>query len=274
MWRIVLRRSSQLTVPFIFFASMLACHTSSIAGTIRIETKTSVTVAGDILRVEVTTTNNGDAPAHNVQTHLLFLGDTQSGQIRDLLKQGEPETSVFANALAGLHKGRYPLTVLVDFHDANRYPFSAVSCTTFYFKEDVNPDLVCVGDEVSIQDSGALRFKIKNLGSTSRTIHATLVLPKEISSPMATMDFKIGAKQEKVATFRVNNLAALLGASYPVFCCFEYDSEETHYTAIAEALVAIEKRENWFLRTKHIWLGAAIILGAIIAVYQFKRKSP
>jgi hypothetical protein len=274
MWGMLLRRSSQLTVPFIFVALMLAYHAPTIAGTIRIETKTSVTLAGDILRVEVAATNNGDAPAHHVQAHLMFLGDTQSGQVRDLLKQGESETSVFENALPGLHKGRYPLTVLVDFHDANRYPFSAVSCTTFYFKEDVNPDLVCVGDDVSIQNSGALRFRIKNLGLASRTIRATLVLPKELSSPMATMEFTIGTKQEEVVTFRINNFSALLGASYPIFCSFEYDSGETHYTGIAEALVTIQKSENWFQRTKLFWLGAAIILGAIIAAHQFKRKRP
>jgi hypothetical protein len=268
------RESLRLTVLSILFVFLIVPDDSAGAGTIRIQTTTSVSVAGDVLKVEVTTTNKGDVPAHNVQAHLMLSGHTQSSQVMGLLKQNEPETFVFEKILPVLHKGRYPLTVLVDFHDANRYPFSAVSCATFYVKEDVNPNLACVGDDISIQDSGELRFTIKNPGSATRSIRATLVLPKELSSPKTSTDFQIGTKQEEVVTFRINNFSALLGASYPVFCYFEYDSEETHYTALAEALVTIQEGENWFQRTKLIWVIAAISLGAIIAAYQFKRKRP
>jgi hypothetical protein len=272
MSHIVRRRSLLLTVLSIFFAFLIVHDDSASAGTIRIETTTSVSVAGNALKVDVTTTNKGDVPAHNIQVHLMLLGHTQSSRIIGLLKQNEPKMFVFEKPPSALHKGRYPLIVLVDFHDANRYPFSAVSCATFHVKEDVNPDLVCRADDVSMQDSGALRFTIKNLGSVTRSIRATLVLPKELSSKKTNTDFQIGTKQEEVVTFRINNFSALLGASYPVFCYFEYDSEETHYTALAEALVTIQERENWFQRTKLIWVIAAIVLGAIIAAYQFKRK--
>jgi hypothetical protein len=268
------RRSLQLiALPFLF-AFLTIFHDTAAAGTIRIETTTSVTVAGDALTVEVTTTNKGDVPAHNVQAHLMLLGHTQSSRIMGLLKQNEPETFVFEEPLSAVRKGRYPLAVLVDFHDANRYPFSAVSCATFYVKEDVNPNLACAGDDIFIQDSGELRFTIKNPGAATRSILATLVLPKELSSPKTSADFRIGIKQEEVVAFRINNFSALVGARYPVFCYFEYDSEETHYTALAEALVTIQKTKNWFQRTNLIWVIAAIILGAIIAAYQFKRKRP
>jgi len=259
-----------------FFLILLTCifcyNAPAIAGILEIETKTSVTIEGNSLKVGVTATNKGTVPAYNVQVHLILLGEKQSAPVKGQLNKDQSDTVAFERVLSGSKKGRYPLIVLVDFHDANQYPFSAVSCTTFYFKEDINPDLVCLGDDTSIEKNGILRFKIKNLGLSSRTIRATLILPKELSTPRSQMDFQIDPRAEKMVTFDITNFSALSGASYPVFCCFEYDLGDTHYTAVAKVLVKIVKSENWFRRTKLFWLGAAILLGVILVTFQFKRK--
>jgi hypothetical protein len=162
--------------------------------------------------------------------------------------------------------------VLVDFHDANQYPFSAVSCTTFYWKEDANPDLLCLGSDITVGAAGELLFTIKNLGFEPRKVRSTLVLPKELSTHDPRIDLQIDPRAEKRVVIGISNFSALSGASYPVFCYFEYDSEDTHYTAVARALIKIIKGENWFRRTKLLWLGAAIMLGVILVALQFKRK--
>jgi len=64
-----------------------------------------------------------------------------------------------------------------------------------------------------------------------------------------------------------------VGAVYPVFCFLEYDSEDAHYTEVGDGSVRIVKAENWFRRTRFIWLGLAIVVGAILAACQFKRKN-
>ncbi|GAH88611.1 unnamed protein product, partial [marine sediment metagenome] len=95
---------------------------------------------------------------------------------------------------------------------------------------------------------------------------------KELSTPRPQIALQIDPRSEKTVVFEITNFSALSGAGYPVFCYFEYDSEETHYTAVARALVKIVKCENWFKRTKPFWLGAAIILGVILVAFQLKRK--
>jgi len=270
--RMSARRSRQLALFLTLFVLLFALNTSVRAGILRIETQTGVTVAGDLLKVRVRATNKGTGRAHNVQVHLILLSEQYHGPVKARLDPGQTDTVLFERTLSRIKKGRYPLTVLVDFHDANQYPFSAVSCTTFHFKEDANPDLLCLGSDMALETGGELGFTVKNLGFEPRKVRATLVLPKELSTPRPHMDRDIDPRSEKPVVFEITNFSALSGASYPVFCYLEYDFEDTHYTALARALVKIVKGENWFRRTKLFWLVAAVILGVILVALQFKRK--
>lgn len=255
-----------------FFVLLFGFNTSVRAGILKIETQTGVTVAGDLVKVRVTATNKGTGRAHNVQVHLILLSEQYHGPVKAGLDPGQTDTVLFERTLSRIKKGRYPLTVLIDFHDANQYPFSAVSCTTFHIKEDANPDLLCLGSDMALETDGELGFPVKNLGFEPRKVRATLVLPKELSTPRPHIDLEIDPRSEKPVVFEITNFSALLGASYPVFCYLEYDSEDTHHTALARALVKIVKGENWFRRTKLFWLVAAVTLGVILVVLQFKRK--
>lgn len=259
-----------LFLTFLLWISL--CNAPVTAGILKIETQTGVTVAGDLLKVRVTATNKGTGPAYNVQVHIVLLSERHHGPVKGRLDRGQTDTVLFERTLSGIKKGRYPLIVLVDFHDANHYPFSAVSCTTFHFEEDANPDLLCLGSDIALETDGELEFSVKNLGFEPRKVGGTLVLPKELSTSRPHIDLAIDPRSEKTAVFEITNFSALSGASYPVFCYLEYDSKATHYTAVARALVKIVKGENWFRRTKLFWVGAAIILGVILVALQFKRK--
>jgi len=273
--RKMINRYFQIAALILIVSSCLLFYSVQvIAGVIKIETETSITVTDDLLKTSVATTNKGDEAAYNVQVHLILLGEIQSGPIKAQLNKDQPDTIAFEKTLPALKKGRYPLVVMVDFHDANQYPFSAVSCATFFFKEDANPGLICLGKDISMGENGKLGFKVKNLESGSKTVRASLVLPKELSTPISQSDFRIDAREEKTINFDIKNFSALSGASYPVFCSFEYDSEESHFTALANALVTIKKDENWFNSTKKYWIGAAIILGVMLVAFQLKRKKP
>jgi hypothetical protein len=260
------------SLVLIFLVWISLCATPATADILRIETQTGVTVEGDLLKVRVTATNKGTGPAYNVQVHVDLLSERHHGPVKGRLDCKQTDTVLFETTLAGIKKGRYPLTVLVDFHDANHYPFSAVSCTTFHFQEDANPDLRCLGSDITLETDGEVQFSIKNLGFEPRKLRATMVLPKELSTSMPEIDLDIDPRSEKSVVFEVTNFSALSGASYPVFCYLEYDSKGTHYTAVAGALVEVVKGENWFRRTKFFWLVAAITLGVILVALQFKRK--
>ncbi len=158
---------------------------------------------------------------------------------------------------------------MVNFHDANQHPFSALSCRTFSFKKNVQADLIGLIDGINIKKKGDLRFEIKNLGSGLRDIRASLILPKELYSPRTQVDLQIEPGRKKGVDFEIVNFSALSGASYPIFGFIEYDLRETHYTAVSRALVTIAKEENWFRRTRWSWLGLGVFFVAVFILYRW-----
>ena len=257
---------SEFSLLLILFVSIFAWTTPAVAGILTIETQTTVEVAGDLLKVSVTFTNKGTAPAYNLQVHLNTLGKQDDSQVKPQLDSGQSDKSFFERSVAGIGKGRYPLTVRVDFHDANQYPFSALSGMTFHIGGDVNPGLIVQTKDITLKKSGVLQFNIKNLGFEPKKILATLILPKEFSTPQAENSVDIDQRVEKTVDFEIGNFSALPGANYPIFCYFEYDSEDTHHTALARSLVTVGKDENLFRRFRWVWFTLAAILAALLIV--------
>jgi len=259
-------------VPWCLFALIPLHAAPAIAAIIQIETQTSITVADGRVELEVTATNKGDEPARNVHVHLMLLGKSRNSKARALLGEGESVTISFREIPSPSKAGTYPLITRVTFQDVNRHPFSAVSCSTFPIGEGINSALEFLGKDLSITRSGLLRFTVKNSGSKEKTTSATLVLPEELSTPIPRRDLVIGPGAKEVLLFEISNFSALVGAVYPVFCYLEYDSVDAHCTEVATSSVSIVKAENWFRRTRPVWLGLAIITGMIIVACQFKRK--
>ena len=198
---------ARLLVLFNFLLLLLACvllwETQAIAGILKIETQTTVEVAGDLLKVTVNITNNGTEPALNVQVHLHTLGQHQDSPIKPQLDSGQSETVLFEKTISGKKKGRYPLTVYVDFHDSNQYPFSALSGMTFHVDEDTNPNLIALAEDITLEQNGELSIEIKNLGPRSKEVLVSLILPKELSAQRQTINFEMNPRSEKRLDFRL-----------------------------------------------------------------------
>ena len=259
-------------VFLILWILILANAPVAVAGSLKVKTQALVKMEKDRLQVTAKAHNQGNEAAHNVQTSILFLDERLESPVRPLLGVNESEAFHVEKVISGIKQGRYPLTVLVDFQDANQYAFSAIVGTTFHYEKDVNPDLLCVVNSLVMGKSDELRLQVRNLGLESRRIRATVILPKELSAPRTETDFEIGPRSEKTVFFEVVNFSALPGATYPVFCFLEYDTEDTHYTAVANTVVEIVKKQNWLGRTEWLWIGLAVFLGVVIMLYQFKKK--
>ena len=254
----------QFGLFLVFSFCILTWEVLATAGTLKMETQTTVEVAKDLLTANVTLTNRGTAPAYNLQVHLNILGEEQNSPIKPQLDPGQSDKVLLERDLAGTRKGRYPLTIRVDFHDANQYPFSALSGMTFHIREDVNPNLVALAEDMTMEKTGNLKFHIKNLGFKSKKILASLAIPKEFSTPKATINLQIDPRSEKIVDFEINNFSALPGASYPVFCYLEYDSDDIHHTAVARALLRIAEEKNLFRRSRWVWIVLTLILSLIL----------
>lgn len=245
----------------VIFSMVLYCATPSFAGVLKIKTQTTVQTTGDQLHMAVTLTNEGTAIAYNLQVHLVLMGETLDSKLKPQLDPAESATFVFEKRAEGIKEGRYPLTVAVDFHDANQYPFSALSGMTFTMGSNVNSDLAVLGKNIAMDNGGKLSLNIKNIGAGEKKIQATLMLPKELSTPTPQMRFLLGPRSQKGLDFEIRNFSALPGADYPVFCYFEYDLENIHHTAVCTAVIKIIEKENLFRRYRWLWMGLA---GALI----------
>ena len=259
------------------FLWIFSSSAPAAADILKIETETTVEVSPDRVTASVAFANRGTAPAYNLQAHLTALGLTDASPVVAHLDPGQSERAFFEREIKGVGKGRYPMTVRVDFHDANQYPFSALSGMTFHIGEAVNPDLAALTRDMTLGKGGMLRFDVKNLGLKPEKITATLVLPKEFSSPQPKSAFEIDQRSEKTLGFEIRNFSALPGAAYPVFCYFEYDSEGVHHTALARSLITVAQDENLFRRFRWAWITLAGILAALligVLIRDRRKKSP
>ena len=263
---------SRLLMTFIV---VLLCATPSFAGVLKIKTQTTVQTTGDQLHITVTLTNEGTAIAYNLQVHLELLGKTLDSKLKPQLDPSKSSSFVFEKRAEGIKAGRYPLTVSVDFHDANQYPFSALSGMTFSAGPDVNSDLAVMGKAISMGKSGELPLNIKNMGADKKKILATLMLPRELSTPTPQIRFSMDPRSQKDLNFEIRNFSALPGADYPVFCYFEYDLENIHHTAVCSTVIKIIEPENLFRQYRWLWIGIAgiLILALLMLIIRSRMKT-
>lgn len=268
----MLKKHMRITIFLTTFMLVLGYRSISLAGTLTIQTKTTVMTEGNRIKGSIKVINKGNVAAYNIQANITVLGKQIKTSIKKLLPVSESHVFEFETVLTGIKKGRFPLHVTVDFHDVNEYPFSAISCTTFFFQKDANPDLFCLINNLTIDRKGKLLIDLKNRGFKVKDIRATLILPRELSSPRPSIDFDIESRSQKTVEFTIENFYALSGASYPIFFVLEYDKQDTHYTALSSNVVKIEKKENWFWRVRWFWVAILFIFVTALLLYQLKKK--
>jgi len=251
---------------------MFECGYTAADETISISLRPGVRTEGDLLKGVLRVTNRGSLAAHNVRANIIIHGKRIKTPVKTLLAAGGSHNFGFEKRLSTIVKGRYPLAITVKFSDSAQSQFSALSCTTFSFKEDPGPELECAAHALTLGDRGKLRVDIKNPGVDPMDIRATLLLPTELSSPRPVIRFRMAPEGAKGVVFEIVNVSAPCGATYPVFCFFEYDLKETHYTAVSETLIRITEKENRFWRMRWVLLAVGILFGATLTICRLKRK--
>ena len=77
----------------------------------------------DRVKATVVFANKGTAPAYNLQVHLTALGLTDASPVVAHLDPGQSDRALFEREIRGAGKGRYPMTVRVDFTMPISIPF-------------------------------------------------------------------------------------------------------------------------------------------------------
>ena len=215
--------------------------------------------------------NLGDEPAYNVQ---LSLDINNQKSISDIKKQlNLKETFEWKTPLAvkPQNPGKYPLILTTNYQDANSYPFSAISVSTFDYKKATISDIAAKMDNIELSDKETLGLSIKNLAETEKELSIKLVVPKELTADKDKLTLGLPAKTEKTINFEIKKFSALAGSSYVVFAVIEYDENNEHYTAVASGVVKIIEKKNIF-NNQNLLITSLIILIIIFVYFQFKKK--
>ena len=247
-------------------------------GTISMQTRTETEFSGHLLKVTTTKTNRGTEPAFQVRTRIVALGEELAAPVKDRLNPGESYADQFDFRIPSPGRGRFPVIIRTDFHDAARYPFSGLSAVTFRVGEDTTADIIVWGEDVHIGNDGDVCISLKNLTDSPLDIQARLYAPRELDVPRPDARLRLTARTEAGLEFHVGNFSALQDARYPVYCVVEYDSGGVHHTEIARVHLTIGDRANFFRRHRYVWVmlagGLCVLFIAVLLQGARKRAKP
>ncbi len=223
--------------------------------------------------VQSTVSNAGDESAFSVQTSF----KTPNGIIfptlyENKLDAGAQADSFFSVNISDISPGKYPIVTIVEYSDANNYPFSAISPMFLTYKQRTSSDVNGAIDDVQIPKGGKSEAKLKIANSGSDEINAkiTIFLPKELFASSYTENVKLRPGEQKTIGVSLSSLSALAGSTYTLLASVEYENSGLHYSSFARGLASISKNEGVFSNST---LAAAIsILAAAIILNKRKPK--
>ena len=152
------------------------CETA-YTGTLEIRISTSIYVDSDFISVEIEATNNGTEPAHNLRSFFYILDKSLESEALKILEVKQTRIFRFKIPVPPEKKGQFPFVGEILFHDANRHPFSALSCDSFNLKNKTIARLTGNIPDLTIKVKGNLSLQVTNLASYPRKCTATLYLP-------------------------------------------------------------------------------------------------
>jgi len=243
------------------------------AGTISMQTSTTCTGTGQGVRVEVSAINIGDEPAANVRITACFGDNTKSSLVKPELEPGWPFTARLLIHPELSVPGAYPVEVRVDFHDMNGHPYSALSYSSFVYKQGADCQVFAEPTEVTLEGRGRLTLNLTNTGRDPQRVQIRLIAPMELSATPASRTIDIKARGKRKVSFDLENFAARGGAGYTVLAFIEYEADGLHHTSVSQSRVCVLHTRNFFKRHQAaLIIAAAGLILAVVLIQVFRPK--
>jgi len=243
------------------------------AGRLIIDVSAQAKPEQDRLLVDLTVTNRGDEPALDVQAEAPdSLEPIKSG----LIQQLDPGASARLRLnlpRAEDQTGRYAVVSLVNFHDLNQHPFSALAQASYYVGQDQRSPLVVESPPVTMSERRQIKLNLINPEKEPLKVKATVFAPKELSAGEIPDLLTVEPRQSQEATFDLWNLAGRAASTYPVMVLLEYEFEGRRTAQVAKVMVSLVQKDNLFRRNLGWWLtGIGLVLGALVLVQMRTRR--
>jgi hypothetical protein len=208
----------------------------------------TTTVSSDIFTgntgsIQIKIMNSGDEAAYDVQISLLTdVFESEPIHVEKLNPNEQIEKNFEISLTRTIPAGKYPVPVVVDYADANSYPFSSVSPAYVIYKTKTTSTISGLIPEVTLigKESKKLTLSIRNLDDKNHDVDVKLILPREIKVNDEKNTISIGSKQERSLYFEVFSLSAISGSTYAILASMEYDDDNLHYTSFANGIIKID----------------------------------
>ena len=210
-------------------------------------------ISGNETRINITTTNFGDEPAHDVRLSLLLPDGFMSESIMfGRVDANEKRSGSFVVSIdPDVLPGGYPVILLTDYKDANAYPFSAVSTDNCYMfiKKKTSSNIYGRIPEVSLTGTVPGGFDIEvfngNLDDTEQEIHVRLFTPRELrlnpgGGANARESILLNAGESRKLSYEISSFGALPGSTYAILATLDYAEDDLHYSSFCVGKVSVD----------------------------------
>jgi len=249
------------TIAFVLLSACIVGLSEDVdAGVIRISLKTTLSIRNGMIQTKIVATNTGTDVAHGLRGVLHIFDRTIISDKIERLGVQESHTFDININLPKDEKGIYPFIGEVRFHDANQYPFSALSAGTFKVKSRFYKGIKGEVINTDIKLKGKLKIRVSNEFKQAITMRAKLHLPYALTVSDNTQLVMIASGRSKDFSFDLNNRLASGGGNYPAFCSLEFKVNGHHQTVLLRPVIKIAENENWFVATKWYWLAGLPVL--------------
>ncbi|MDR4507445.1 MAG: hypothetical protein MRJ65_04280 [Candidatus Brocadiaceae bacterium] len=255
--------------PLFFLAIMFLVIDTAQGSFISMETTMSSSFQDDKVTVKVKVKNNGDESACNVQVSIEVEGKVVVTPIRKNLRINTTHSVEADFAMDTKDAGRYPCVVTVDYTDQEEYPFSAISCSCFDYKETVSPKIYGEMDGIDLSDRNKLVLIVKNFHETEKEVQIKVLVPRELSVPEPSRNILLEAKSEEETDFMIKNFSAFPGSTYYVFVVMEYNDNNRHAAVAIPCAVNIVEETDFFKEYRWVLIVIGAMLFLVFMVLQF-----
>jgi len=248
--------------------------TNVVASFISMATGYSVTEGPDGLTLNVTSKNQGDEPAYEIQFEVQIGNHNYTSTSVPQLGVNETTSTEFL-IHDGFHlPGHYPVLIKIHYQDANRYPFTALSVGFYDFQNPVVSKVLIRAKDSSIpaNGKGTMHYTVRNNDSVERDLVLKLHLPDELATLKDSDSLTIGPKQSMSLQYTIENFSALVNSGYAIALVAEYEDGKSHYSAAGSGTIRIIEPNAMNVYLPWVVAAATAVFLAFLIIVRIRRK--
>ncbi|MBM3309755.1 MAG: hypothetical protein FJY77_05805 [Candidatus Altiarchaeales archaeon] len=250
-------------VLFLAFLLLAPCVSAKYI-TISVMPLSSNFLAENLGEVNFSISNLGDEPAYDMSVGLIPPKGISSDKVYlGVVNQGASNVVPLKfNVSDDVLPGEYYMNLMVQYADANGYPFSMVNPMKIVYKKPVQSRVVGSMQKVEIfgDEPKTLKLVLSSNDDVPRDVVVSVNAPNEVSVDSSVRQASIPSKGSVELEFQVSSMGALPGSRYVVYAVVDY-SDQVHYSVAVRTNVEITEKKAF-----PVWVPVLVLVILILVV--------